>query len=58
LMPQGNLDVAQLRDRVLALMRQPDTLKQMSAKALAIALPESADQVATRLRGYVDRRKA
>lgn len=53
LMPQGDLDAVKLRDRVLELIAQPATLKQMSAQALAIALPESADQVAALLRGYV-----
>jgi UDP-N-acetylglucosamine--N-acetylmuramyl-(pentapeptide) pyrophosphoryl-undecaprenol N-acetylglucosamine transferase len=54
LLRQPELSATQLRDRVLELIQQPQTLAQMSQQAATIAVPDSAEQVAGIVRGYVE----
>lgn len=50
---QGDLQAADLRDRVLALIQNPTKLKQMSARAGTIAVRDSAEQVAEIMRHQI-----
>ena len=50
LLPEADLD-ARFRDAVTALLRQPDTLAEMSRSALTIARPDAADEIAQAVLG-------
>jgi UDP-N-acetylglucosamine--N-acetylmuramyl-(pentapeptide) pyrophosphoryl-undecaprenol N-acetylglucosamine transferase len=50
---QGDLTADYLRDRVLNLIRDPAKLAQMAHQSGTIGVPESANQVAQIMRGYL-----
>jgi UDP-N-acetylglucosamine--N-acetylmuramyl-(pentapeptide) pyrophosphoryl-undecaprenol N-acetylglucosamine transferase len=54
LLRQPDLSADHLRDRVLALIQQPQTLAQMAQQAGTIAVPDSAEQVAAIVRRHVE----
>jgi UDP-N-acetylglucosamine--N-acetylmuramyl-(pentapeptide) pyrophosphoryl-undecaprenol N-acetylglucosamine transferase len=50
---QPDLTVASLRDRVLALIHNPEQLAQMAQHVSALAVPDSAEQVAQIMRDHL-----
>jgi UDP-N-acetylglucosamine--N-acetylmuramyl-(pentapeptide) pyrophosphoryl-undecaprenol N-acetylglucosamine transferase len=55
LLDQKTLNADDLRDRVLALIQDPTALKIMSQQTASIAVPDSAAQVASIVRGRVEK---
>ncbi|ELR97133.1 undecaprenyldiphospho-muramoylpentapeptide beta-N-acetylglucosaminyltransferase [Gloeocapsa sp. PCC 73106] len=56
LMPQSDLTAAILEQKVLELLRSPQLLEEMSARAATLAVLDSAEQLANLLRGIVPKR--